>query len=188
MNTTRTEGHLASGEFHLERGEIVLAIALVLLVFIARKAYLFLELEDLEVLLLPSAMLIELITNSSFTFLQGTGYAFNDLGIIMDRSCGGGHFMITLLGLLVWWSRSSIIKHPWLPFLLITVALAFTIIGNVMRVLCSLIAIRIDLTGWIAKTPTAHQWMGILVQLALILIAHVLFRTITRKSANVTNA
>lgn len=52
------------------------------------------SLSDLNFLVRPVASTISAFTGRSWDVAMGQGYLFSDLGIIMDRTCSGIHFMV----------------------------------------------------------------------------------------------
>jgi exosortase K len=173
--TTGMPSPRARSLFVPELREFALLVLLVVLVCLARAGYDQLGAAALWPLLDPTAAAIGAITNAGYRSDPIHGIAFPSLGLVLDRSCAGGHFMLMLFALSLWWMRRSLHANA-RTIVLVTVlfiaAYVLTIVGNTMRVFCTLSASRVDPTGWLAGTNTMHQLIGITVQLFLLIFTH----------------
>jgi exosortase K len=165
-------------------GALIAAVVLGL-----RAAYNTLSLDDLLWLLRPTAGCIALLTGATGE-VRADGIAFPQLGVLLDKSCAGGHFALVLAGFAVFLLRSHIRSLPKAVFIITTsivAALPATVIGNVSRVLLSIAAVRMDPTHSIGGTDTMHLFIGALVQVLLLLLTHALlsgsFRSIVQRPA-----
>jgi exosortase K len=157
------------------RREILLLSLLVCLVLLGRAGYDRLSAEELRPLLEPTAAVIGAFTNSAYLSDPVTGIAFPGLGIVLDRSCAGGHFLLLLTALSLWWMRRTLradARSIAIVALVFVGSYLLAIASNTMRVCCSLIAIMVDPTGWVAGTDSMHQLIGIAIQLFLLILTH----------------
>lgn len=157
------------------RREFLLLSLLVCLVLLGRAGYDRLSAEELRPLLEPTAAVIGAFTNAPYLSDPATGIAFPGLGIVLDRSCAGGHFLLLLTALSLWWMRRTLradARSIAIVALVFVGSYLLTIASNTMRVCCSLIAITVDPTGWVAGTDSMHQLIGIAIQLFLLILTH----------------
>jgi exosortase K len=155
---------------------IVVFLAVVMGVVVFRGLYDLLPLERLGWLLRPTAWGVSVLTGAQGSE-QATGIAFPALGVLLDRSCAGGHFALMLAGFMVYSMRGRL-KGLWRSTLLVLISLAvsipITIIGNVQRVWLSIMSVRLDPTHRIGHTDHMHLFIGALVQVFLLILIHVL--------------
>lgn len=157
------------------RREFLLLSVLFALVLLARSGYDRLSAEELWPLLEPTAAVIGAFTNAPYLSDPVTGIAFPGLGIVLDRSCAGGHFLLLLTALSLWWMRRTLradARSIAIVALVFVGSYLLAIASNTMRVCCSLIAITVDPTGWVAGTDSMHQLIGIAIQLFLLILTH----------------
>ena len=115
-------------------------------ILLLRFAYDQLDTRELMWLLAPSAWGVQMATGVR-QVIADAGITFPELGIMLDRSCAGGHFAIVFAGFVLWLLRQRL-RADGRGLLLVcgvlVVAVPVTILANVWRVLLSLFAERID--------------------------------------------
>jgi exosortase K len=161
----------------IRTGIFLLAIAIVLIAL--RLGYDRLNAEELRVLLVPSAWLIGLSLNAH-PVIGSEGIAFPELGVLLDRSCGGGHTLLLMLGVAAFTLRDhrprSITRLLMLIAAVLIGAYLLTVVGNASRVILTLVASRID-----ANTASAaHTLIGAFIQFSLLLTTYVILHHYTR--------
>lgn len=139
--------------------------------------------EDLGFMLRPVSALLEWTSGSPSTYSAGSGYAFHDLGIRIDRSCSGINFLIIATAsftLLFIRHATSGRARPLLILLALPMAYVLALLANASRILCCVAA---KPTGLLAA-PRAHEAFGAFVFLGFLLLAvTLLHRALPRHTA-----
>lgn len=138
---------------------------------VAKLAYAAASTDDVQVLLVPTDNLVELLLGSTSQFVAGHGYVHPALGIVIDKSCAGGNFGL-LSGLLL----SSAYLHgrgprpaAALPLLLL-LSYLLTLLVNAARIAG---AVRLAQLLPPALTPAwLHEAQGALVYLFFLVAAY----------------
>lgn len=139
---------------------------------------------DLLFLLAPTNQLLELFIGSNSTFIFDQGYFFQDINVLIDRSCAGINF----------WLISSIMlfflieKHFELNkqkftsiFIAFTLAYLMTIVVNTSRIIACLF-LEIQSGIQFNNDPkTTHQLIGIITNLSFLVLSYLIIEhTVTK--------
>ncbi len=133
---------------------------------------------ELQFLLYPIKIAIELVTGAKAQYLPNEGYVFNDLNCVIGESCSGLNFLF-----ISWCTLSSLIllyfpyrKNRGLALLCTVIASYFlTLFANTARILGAIILLRISvLFPWFRAT-WLHQAEGILVYFSLLFLSCIAF-------------
>ena len=159
----------------------------VLFVFVLmRAASTVLSLNDLLFLLRPVCFLIHLLTGSSPVFIEGEGYLFSDLNIIIGLSCSGYTFW-SLCFLVIAFSVMRITKTMVRVAILIPIAILLsyllTIVVNTIRILISIYTQEIG-NLILSKQPhfLIHEITGTLVYILSLLLIFMLISSLLKKT------
>lgn len=139
---------------------------------------------DLSFLLTPTNWLIELFTASKSEFRPQSGYHFEGLNFLIDKSCSGFNFLLISF-LMVTYLLANVRKLKSLliiPVAIIT-AYAITILANVSRIASYIILLQNNITKFIDPNNTwLHRTEGILVYLAFLIISYFALNYIITKN------
>jgi exosortase K len=128
--------------------------------------------DELHFLLYPVQWLVAVFTGQSSVYLAGEGYQFS--GFIIEKSCAGVNFLVicwcTLAYLSIQNQHNQSIK---IKALLWSIPLSYglCILANTFRILSALVLQR--LPG--QHGPNAHEALGVVVYLSILLLATALF-------------
>ena len=149
-------------------------IVLFAIMLLLRTCYDRLEADQLAFLLQPSAVCIAGLTGSAYHTVDQV-IAFPALGISLDKSCAGGHFLLMFAGFCLYMLRDrmrSIGSGIGIVLFVAAAAYVTAVLGNVSRVLLSIFAAHIDHGHGIGGTVSMHLVIGTLVQLLFLLLAY----------------
>jgi len=156
----------------------VVYLLLIAFIFILLKLYhRTADTDDLLFLLSPIAKIVEVATGVSATYIPGSGYLYEHLGIIIDKSCSGFNFAC-LCFLIIYLPALKYLTGTRKRLLAIPVALLFsfllTILANSSRILLS-ISIR---TSTKRITEILPNWLhfaeGVFVYLFFLIVIYLL--------------
>ncbi len=159
-------------------------IIAIIIFFALKFSYTLAETKNLIFLLKPTNWFIETTTNLNSQYVVGSGYFFEELDIIIDKSCSGFNFLLLcylmLLFLVFRFIQNQRIRILSIP-LLFLVAYITTIFTNTSRILLSIFIEKavINTTG--ASFSWLHQAEGSFVYLfSLILIYFIIDFILTK--------
>ena len=130
-----------------------------------------LTINELKFLISPVQFIISLFTKTKSSFIDNQGYYFNELNIVIDRSCAGFNLWIIsylCLGLLsIKHGKSTKKKVIGLGIALVS-SYVFTILANSSRIL--LLIVLQDF----AKIDWLHEGVGVITNLTFLMITYIL--------------
>ena len=97
--------------------------------------------EALAFILVPITRVVEIVTGHLSTYVTNEGYLFNNLGIIISKSCSGFNFFLTcflMLSVLLIINLHQIKKKISAGILFLTITYIITIIANCSRIITAL--------------------------------------------------
>ncbi len=145
------------------------------LFLILKFTFKYMDNDALVFMIKPVSSAISLITNASAIYSNDTGFYFNRLNIIIDRSCSGYNFGLMCFAIsavsAVRFFKTTILKSLIIPIALM-VAYIVTILVNISRILTSLLTQQTALNKW----GWFHQLEGTFIYL-LSLIGFYLLQT-----------
>lgn len=159
---------------------LLLPILLLTAAFAVKWWYRTASMEDLAFMLRPVAAMVSMITGEVYSVVDGSGYYFPDLHVLIDRSCSGVNFMIitaaTFSFLLVRRPRAGCIS-PLLAIVATFGSYGLTLFVNSSRIITMVHFQRLG----IQMGPTVHEALGVFFFLVALLSASLLLdRTLTR--------
>lgn len=150
--------------------------AFLLLLFVALKYYFsHTNNDELYFLLKPTSTLVSFITGTSAVYTNTIGYHYEQLNIVIEKSCSGYH-----LCLLLFVSMSFlVIKYHQnlsgkIKYMLLVAASAWllTILVNAARIWTSIIIQSITHCYWPQWQPAIHEVIGVFINLSALLAAY----------------
>jgi exosortase K len=137
-----------------------------------------LSLAELQFLLYPIKIAIELVTGAKAQYQPNEGYVFSDLHCVIGESCSGLNFLF-----ISWCTLSSLVllyypsqKNRGLTLLsTVSVSYLLTLFANTARILGAIIILRLSvLFPWFRAT-WLHQAEGILVYFSMLFLSCIAF-------------
>jgi exosortase K len=135
--------------------------------------------EALQVFLAPVSNTISIITNTSASFSNETGYYYPALGIVIDKSCSGYNFWLLCCVML------SVITVPYIqrhrnalaafPAIMLLCYL-LTCFVNTARILFALLLTRIFPSLPASQQRIVHEAEGVFIYLSFLIIVYLLFQ------------
>jgi len=166
---------------------ILLAICFGLFV-ILKFIYSCIDINALRFFLVPTTWGVSLFTDSSYNFVNDSGYFFPQLNIVIDKSCSGFTFwsicflMISFQGIQSKKIRKSLI----IPASLI-VSYFIAVIANVSRITGYIIIMHSDLCALLnIDNKWLHKVEGVFIYMIFLIIFYLVFNFILTKN-NKTN-
>lgn len=159
-----------------------------ILFIVLKVGFRYVSTEDLDFLLHPTNKMISLLTGLQATYGQDSGYFYEQLNIIIDKSCSGYNFwllsfiMFTILLLKHTTTRFQKINTLWIS---IIGAYLFTIGVNSARIFTSIIIQRQDISILHIDPSITHQVIGITTNLTFLVLTYLLIeRILTHKKSD----
>lgn len=140
--------------------------------------------EDLILLLAPTSKIISLVTNTSSEFLLDSGYFFEKLNIVIDKSCSGFNFlilcfiMLTFSGIKFFKSRN---KKILLMLILLFTSYFLTIFVNTSRIMFSVFSRNYGANFIDNQIDWLHQAEGTFIYLSFLIIIYLAFNLVIKK-------
>ena len=163
---------------------------LLMIVFfvILKLAYTLVETNHLTFLLSPTSQLIEFVSGFQSVYVNNKGYHFQQLNIVIDKSCAGFNFLILNFLMLSFLSLKYFKKRKnKIIAILISLigAYIFTILINSFRINAAII-FEDRISSFVnLKRDIIHQSIGIIINLTfLILIYLITEKKLNHKKAN----
>ena len=159
-----------------------------ILFIVLKFGYKFADTEDLTFLLKPTNKVVEFLTGMQCSFSQGAGYYYEQLNIIIDKSCSGFNFWLLCFLMLTF----LFLKHTKTHLQKISV-LSFSIIGayivtigvNSARIFTSIIIQSQDFSTLYIEQKVLHQTIGIVTNLSFLVLIYILSeRMLTNKEGD----
>lgn len=139
--------------------------------------------DDLQFLLYPTNLGIELATNSTAIYLPNSGYLHQSLNIVIDKSCSGfNFFLISFLLSAYGFNRIKGLKFVLVILLAFVSAYLLAIFANISRILCYLVLLSENIPQRIdPENIWLHRAEGILVYLSFLIIFFLILNFVTLK-------
>ena len=132
---------------------------------------------DLRWILLPTTLLVELVTGERFVFEAFAGYMNRDHSFIIAASCSGVNFMITAFLMLtlgkLWRERSRSVSWASIPIAAFT-AYITTIVANTVRIAAALLVREIDAELIWLNPEQLHRFEGIVIYFGFLIFLFVM--------------
>lgn len=147
-------------------GYYVIAI---LLFIVSKFAYSYAKNDMVTFLTKPTSKIISFITNSTAIYNPESGFYYENLNIVIDKSCSGFNFFI-LLYLLLFFSTIKIIQQEFYKIItiptMLLLAYLITLFVNTSRILISIFIEN--------KTALKYEWLhqaeGVFIYLSFLII------------------
>lgn len=145
-------------------------------------AYTFAETDDLLFLLRPIQIIIDVLTGSRAIYVPEEGYVYQQLHIVIDKSCSGFNlgvlYFIMLLFQLLKFAHKPLYKFTLFP---ITLSLAYllTVFVNAARIFISILVH--NLLPYKGYQEIIHQSIGIVTNLSFLIIVYLVVSHILSK-------
>ena len=141
---------------------------------------------DLLFVLFPVQAFVKIALNT-YSSYDASGFHFQELGIVIDKSCSGSNFLILsfcILSITIPYHRYSYIKASALFAIAMVLSYGITLIINLSRIMVSLELLRLKTTlPWITQ-PWVHETEGIFIYLSALLISHLTLKYYFFKNKN----
>jgi exosortase K len=132
---------------------------------------------DLTFLLKPTDKLFGLFTGSHSIYLSESGYFYEDLNIIIDKSCSGFNFWVLCFLLFTYLTvkhfDKTLSKILTIPTALIG-AYLLTIFVNTSRIFASIVVQSQTKGIFLNRQHIIHEAIGIITNLTFLILAYVL--------------
>jgi exosortase K len=146
------------------------------------------DFNDLTFLLKPTNKLVGFLTGSHSVYIQSSGYFYEQLNIVIDKSCSGFNFWLLCFLMLTFLTLKYFNKNIQKAFALlfsIVGAYILTIFINSSRILASIIINNHHITIFDDKREIIHETVGIVINLFfLILIYLIVERILINRNRN----
>lgn len=161
----------------MKRQNIYYYVAVVLVVVLLKLGFASVKDDGPALLLSPLAAVIELFTGTKATFHPGTGYYYDQINIIISKSCSGFNFICLSFLLLCFLSlkhitneRKRILVIP----VVLTISYAIALIVNTSRILVA-VFVNTQITSF-SHTPPAwlHVAEGTFIYLFFLIVIYLL--------------
>lgn len=140
---------------------------------------------ELSFLLYPTNKIVSVLTGSHSVFKSGEGYHYEQLNIVIDKSCSGYNFWLLCFLMLAFLSVKYVNKNMHKLYALalsFILAYLFTILVNSSRIFTSIIIQRVNLTVVQQNEAMVHQIIGIITNLTFLIIIYLIAeKTINKK-------
>lgn len=140
--------------------------------------------EDLLFLLYPTDVLVSIFTNSSSSYIRGSGYFHAELNILIEKSCAGFNFLI-LYFLVSYFTclqhfRKPVVRWMMLPICCIGSYL-ITLGVNTSRIITA-ISLNKSESNFL-NTSWMHQLQGTFIYLFFLLLSYLILKYFLNKYA-----
>lgn len=142
--------------------------------------------DDLQWFLYPVKCVVSFIENAPTRYVDGTGYYFPSLSIMIDKSCAGVNFFLITFGLLSLVALAQCRRNSQLPGALAastSIAFALTTFVNVIRI-DGAIRLR-EFEGHVSwlGAPWFHEAYGAFVYMLVLAGIYIAFHKLTKPLA-----
>jgi len=155
-----------------------------ILFIVLKLGYRYAGAEDLDFLLNPTNKIISLLTGLHATYTQDSGYYYEQLNIVIDKSCSGYNFcllsflMFTFLLIKHTTSRIQKLITLWVSMV---GAYLLTIGVNSARIFTSITIQRQDISILHIDPSITHQAIGIITNLTFLTLMYLLIKRVLTK-------
>lgn len=139
--------------------------------------------EDLLFVLSPVNAMVEMFTSSNAIYVDGKGYWYTDLNVVIDKSCAGINFLIlcfciTACSTAQYYKPS--VQWALIPFCLV-LAYVLTIAANSCRIISAITLLNAQANfAWI-KSPWFHEALGSIFYLTFLIAIFLVITFVHRK-------
>jgi exosortase K len=170
---TKALKNVNSGIFRHEASKWTILVTAGIIVFIMKYLHARAATEDLLFVLFPTSTAVAIFQNTPYHFVGGKGFVFNDLAIVIDKSCAGGNFLMLCVSVLTLAAVMHLKKEK-LTWLVLPACLAIAwilaIITNVIRINTAIILLKFDNRWpWVAS-HWFHEMQGSIIYLSFLII------------------
>ncbi|WP_299679207.1 exosortase K [uncultured Dokdonia sp.] len=159
-----------------------------ILFIVLKVGYRYATVEDLDFLLNPTHKIISLVTGLQSTYAHDSGYYYEQLNIVIDKSCAGYNFWLLSFLMFIF----LLLKHTTTNFQKINVlwisiigAYLLTIGVNSARIFTSISIQRQDISILQIDPSITHQAIGISTNLTFLVLTYLLIeRVLTHKKSD----
>jgi len=140
--------------------------------------------DNLTFLLKPTDKLVGLLTGSNSVYISDKGYFYNQLNIVIDKSCAGFNFwvlsflMLTFLGLKYF---DSNIKKTLTILLSLIGAYLLTVFVNTSRIFASIVIQNQMSNIFVNQKHIIHETIGIVTNLSFLILTYFIINRVLIK-------
>lgn len=143
------------------------------------------ETNQLTFLLKPVDIFIRSLTGVSSTYIENNGYYYQELQVVIDKSCSGFNFgilsFLVITYLLLKYATQP--KHQLLAIpMSLTTAYLLTIFVNSSRIFCSLIIENQTNLFFKSQQHIIHESIGIIINLTFLTLTYILLEKVLSKN------
>ena len=153
--------------------------AVIITIFILLKAgFALANNDDLLFLLKPMTKLLEMLTGTVSVYHVDSGFFFAQLGIVVDKSCSGGNFMLLSFAMLSFLALNNLAKayqKLWCIPVLLLIAYLGAIGVNVSRIYVALIAEPKIKELFDSDFWWLHEAIGVTTNLSFLILIYIVF-------------
>jgi exosortase K len=139
--------------------------------------------EDLLFVLSPVNSLVEVFTSSNATYVDGKGFWYADMNVVIDKSCAGINFLILCFCITACSTAQyykSFVKWTLIPFCLV-LAYVLTVGVNSCRIISAITLLNAQANfAWI-KSSWFHEALGSVFYLTFLIATFLLVTFVHRK-------
>lgn len=143
--------------------------------------------QQLYFLLMPTAEIIETLTNSQSVFIENEGFYFSSLDTLINKDCSGYNFwllsFLVFSFLLIRFSQSNLMKLLSVPAALLG-AMFFTFFANSSRIYVSVILQKRNIFSGFISDSRLHDCIGIFMNLFFLVAVYWLMERVLTKFFN----
>lgn len=153
--------------------DIIFITIAIIIGLIFKQFYAISSTHHLLFILSPVNMLIELFFGLKSSYDAATGFYFESLNIVIDKSCAGVNFWIVAFwaAVSIWVRQNKYLKYKSLIFIgLLVLTYIFTIFANASRIAIAIIALQLKDTITLFSKPWFHEAEGAFVYLFFLLL------------------
>ena len=142
---------------------------------------------DLQFLLAPTAKLVGILTGSQAVYLPENGYYYENLNIVIEKSCSGFNFWVLCFLVFVYLGLKYFDKHL---HKILTIATALfgayllTIFANTSRIVASIVVRNQTVGIFPDKQPLIHETVGITTYFSLLVLTYFLIENFLKHKYN----
>ena len=162
-------------------------VVAILLFVLLKFGYTLADYNDLAFLLKPTAKLVELLTGSQPVYLSDNGYFYDQLNILIGKSCSGFNFWILSFLVFSYLGLKYFDKHL-LKILMLPTALVcaylLTVLSNTSRIFASVVVRNQTIIIFPDKQYLIHEIVGIITNLTFLILTYCLIEFLLKRRYN----
>jgi len=153
-------------------------ITAIILFVLLKLVYIIADTFDLSFLIIPTNKIVGLLTGTSSLYVKGNGFYFENLNIVIDKSCSGFNFMLLCFLMLTFLSLkyfNKTIEKNAVIILSLTAAYIVTVFVNALRIFAAII-VQTHADKMLAKRPHyfLHESVGIITNLTFLILIYLI--------------